>query len=329
MARAKLNVLDAIHYIGTSKSYFSAVDQITIMKGEQYFSLIADFERDGQERIQCVLQQGQSKVMKRNGKAYERLSDHVGQFPVVMITPGDIYLLLEGSAERRRFFDLVICQVNRPYLQALGQYNRLIEQRNRHLLQARQHNHVDNDLLAALDMQLVPLAELVYQERKAFLDEFTPVFINHYQQLSGGAEVPSVVYASQLHEQRMAVWLEQNRYRDLAAERTTAGVHKDDWEFFLDDFPVKRYASQGQNKSFVIALKLAQYDYLCARCGKRPLLLLDDIFEKIDGLRGQRLMQLIAAETFGQIFITDTHPERLHQTLDTLSIDVKHFTLPL
>lgn len=322
----KTNLLDAIHYLALTKSAFAASDQQSIQHGAEYAMVRGRFARtDDQpsapapETVQVNLHAAQKKSVLLNKAPYERLSEHVGRFPVVLLSPYDTDLVREGAEERRRFFDGMLSQRDSAYLETLLRYNHLLRHRNALLKQALERRSLDRDYLAALDGQLVLPGRELTEARAHFLLEFEPLFQRHYTQLTDGAEAVALTYRSQLLEGDFAELLADAQRADCAAGRTTVGPHKDDFDFLLlpsasgfdqTPRPVKQYGSQGQQKSFVIALKLAQFEMLAARHRRKPLLLLDDIFDRLDERRIGRLLALVADGTFGQIFLTDSHPAR-------------------
>jgi len=323
----KTNLLDAIHYLCLCKSYFNPIDSHQIKTGEDLFLIQGDFDRDGrEEKISCGLKRNQKKQFKRNKKEYEKLADHIGLFPVVMISPYDSYIILEGSEERRRFIDNVISQTDAAYLDELMQYNKHLQNRNALLKQAAsRHGVPDATLMEIMDAGLLVSGERIFEKRKHFMDEFIPLFDKYYRFISSEAEVATLHYVSQLHEKPFASLLAQSITRDTALERTTTGIHKDDLQFTLSDMPLKRSASQGQQKSFLIALKLAQYAYLQKLKGFKPILLLDDIFDKLDNQRTHKLMEMVSHQDFGQIFITDASRERVASVFKNIGVDLKLF----
>lgn len=263
-----------------------------------------EFERDDiPDVVSCSLKKNQKNNSKKNKKDYQRLADHIGQFPLVMISPNDSSIILDGSEERRKFMDNVISQTDNHYLDTLILYNKLLLQRNMLLKQAKQTYVLDLGLLEVLNMQLVDVGEQIFQRRKDFMAEFLPEFSRYYNFLTDGAEEVSLVYESPLMQHDFTTLLEMNLDRDRAMERTTQGVHKDDMLFTIhEEMPLKKFGSQGQQKSFLIALKLAQYSFLRLKRKLKPLLLLDDIFDKLDESRTRKLMQLVSEDEFGQIF---------------------------
>lgn len=323
----KTNLLDAIHYLSLCKSYFNPIDSQHIKKGEDWFMLQGDFDReDLQDQVSCSLKRNQKKQFKKNKKEYTRLADHIGQFPLVMISPNDAFLILDGSEERRKFVDNVISQTDIHYLDFLIQYNRILLQRNTLLKNIRETGVFDLGLLEVLNMQLVDSGEKIFARRKEFMQEFLPEFQRYYQFLSEDAEEVSLIYESQLLSHDFMQLLESQLDKDRALERTTVGIHKDDLQFSIhEQMPLKKFGSQGQQKSFLIALKLAQYAFLKNRKHFKPLLLLDDIFDKLDDKRTKKLMQLVSEDEFGQIFLTDTDSGRIRRIFQEIDKPIRIF----
>lgn len=307
----KTNLLDAIYHLGMGKSYFTASAVQNVQHGEDFYLIEGDFQRDDrQEQIVCSLKKGQKKLMKHNGKPYERLADHIGKYPMVLISPADRDLIVEGSETRRKFLDSAIAQADREYLELLLRYNRTLLQRNTLLKQMAEHNQFSTETLSIYDQQLATLGQLLYQKRQTFMEDFLPIFQYQYAYIAGGKEQVTLGYQSQLHQSSLASLLAESRDRDRAAQYTTVGVHKDDLEFEIQGFPIKKYGSQGQQKSLLIALKLSQFEMLKKQLGVVPIVLLDDIFDKLDDTRVAQLVQLVTQNHFGQLFITDTHWQR-------------------
>jgi len=322
----KTNLLDAIHYLCLCKSYFNPIDSQQIKTGEELFLVQGDFVRDEKpEKISCGLKRNQKKSFKRNKKEYDKLADHIGLFPVVMISPYDINLIMDGSEERRRFVDNVISQTDSKYLDELITYNKHLLNRNALLKQVAATRTLDVALLQILDEQLVNSGNIIFEKRKQFLLNFIPLFDKHYQFLTNNAEQVSLSYQSQLNEQRFEKLLAQAIEKDRLLERTTVGIHKDELQFEIAGMAMKKFGSQGQQKSFLIALKLAQYSYLQKFKNFKPLLLLDDIFDKLDQNRIHKLMEMVSHHDFGQIFITDTDKQRVVQVFEQIAIDVDLF----
>jgi len=324
----KTNLLDAIHYLSIGKSYFNAIDGQNIKQEEEFFVIQGIFDKDGMtENIFCSFKRGQRKIFKRNNKEYDRLADHVGLLPAVMISPVDVNLIIGGSEERRKFPDSIISQFDRNYLDALIGYSRILLQRNAFLKTQFQKQQSDEDSMQIWDEQLVTLGEKIHLCRVQFIEELIPVFTHFYNYLTGGKETVDIRYSSHLNKGNFKELLEESRERDRYMQFTTVGPHKDDLNFFINGLPVKRYASQGQQKSFLIALKLAQFDFISKKKGLKPILLLDDIFDKLDDFRVSKLMEMVSKENFGQIFITDTHPERIQRIFEGIGISIRSFPI--
>ena len=332
----KTNLLDAIYYLALTKSAFGTSDSQSIKQGADFFVVKGKFsssQLNGQtETIQVSLRANQKKLITHDKQPYERLADHIGRYPAVLISPYDTDLIRQGSEERRRYFDSLQSQLDHEFLEVLIQYNGLLRQRNATLKQHTGSHGFDALYLQALDDQLAPLGESLSVARSSFLASFIPVFQRHYVQLAEGSEEVKLEYKSQLPGQNFRHLLLANERRDLALQRSTTGPHRDDFIFLMDGLAVKNYASQGQQKSFVIALKLAQFELLAGRLSRggsesstKPLLLLDDIFDRLDDKRIARLLQLVANQTFGQVFLTDTNLARTDQALAGVSSDISRF----
>lgn len=301
--QGKTNVLDAIYLLSFTKSSLTPTDSTCIRHGETMAMVQGVYD---EAEITCGLKAGQKKSFRNGKKEYRHLIDHIGQIPLVMISPKDQDLLTDGSEERRRFMDSVICQYSRPYLDDLTQYNALLKQRNTLLKQLGDQENPDLSLLEVYELQMVPLAERIYAARREFVEQFMPIFQQMYSTISGEAERVSFAYISQLNERDLTEAFVRTRPRDLILGWTSQGIHKDDIEMRMNDYPIRQVASQGQQKSYVLAMRLAQALYL----GK-PILLLDDIFDKLDTLRMERIIGLVNSDQFGQIFITDTDRQHL------------------
>lgn len=322
----KTNVLDAVYYLSFTKSYFNSVDAQNVKHGTDFFSVQAKYDRNNlDEDALLVLHKGK-KTLKLNNNEVKKFSEHIGQYPLVIITPNDILLLHEGSEDRRRFIDGIISQVDKVYLSDLLLYNRTLEQRNKQLRLFAEGNYFDSDLIESYNQLLDKHGTPVFIKREAFLKRYIPIVNGFYQLISGQREEVNIVYESDLLRKGFAELLEQSALNDRSAQRTTKGVHKDELEFTINEFPLKKLGSQGQQKSFIIALKLAQYEYLKQQTAVKPLLLLDDIFEKLDEHRLKALLLMIANDDFGQILITDTHYERVKQVFSNIGqVEVKYF----
>lgn len=325
----KTNLLDAIYYLSFTRSFFHTPDQQIIQHEAGYLRVEGIYKRNElEEKVVIALQKGEKKSLKVNNNEVRKFADHIGQYPLVMITPNDIMLIHEGSEERRKFLDGMIAQTDKVYLNNLLAYNRTLEQRNRQLKVFAENGAFDETLLASYNEQLIRYGEALHIKRSSFLQEFIPVFRSYYQTISSSTELVNLIYESELNNNSLTHLLQQFEANDLAAQRTTKGIHKDDLLFEINAFPLKKYGSQGQQKSFIIALKLAQFSYLNQHMGIKPLLLLDDIFEKLDGERLKKLLSMIAHDDFGQIFITDTDLERLQLIFSLMpGVGVKYFSV--
>jgi len=307
----KTNILDAIYTLSFGKSYFNPISSQNIKHGASFYVIDGVFEKSEQEeRIICSLKKGQKKVIKRNGKAYEKLSEHVGFVPVVIISPADRDLIIDGSETRRRFMDSVISQSDKSYLNDLVRYHKILSQRNSLLKYFALNNTFDATTLGVYNEQMNTLGNQIHKTRKAFLESFAPVFQERYKAISGEHEVVAVSYESQLETAPLSELLEQYLSKDRALQYTSQGIHKDDLLFTINGYPIKKFGSQGQQKSYLIALKLAQFDFVKGKAGVAPILLLDDIFDKLDENRVAQIIKLVDDANYGQLFISDTHADR-------------------
>ncbi len=310
----KTNLLDAIYYLSFCKSFCNTLDNQNIRHDEDFFMLQGFYNRENkEEEVYCGMKRRQKKQFKRNKKEYERLSDHIGLLPLVMISPEDAALILGGSEERRKFIDQVISQSDKLYLEALIRYNKALTQRNS-MLKSDQPNS-DISLMEILEDQLSRTADYIYQRRQQFITEFTPIFQEYYDFICAGNEKVQLIYDSHLKDGNLAEQLSRCRERDKILGYTTRGTHKDDLQMSLGDFPLKRVGSQGQNKTYLIALKLSQFKFLKKSSQNTPILLLDDIFDKIDANRVEQIIKLVSGDSFGQIFITDTNRKYLDEII--------------
>jgi DNA replication and repair protein RecF len=322
----KTNLLDAIHYLSLCKSYFNPIDSQQIKQGTDFFIVTGVFNKnDHQEAIACSVKRNQKKQFKRNKKDYQRLADHIGLLPLVMVSPYDISIIIEGSEERRKFIDNVISQTDNSYLDELIAYNKVLLNRNAFLKLIADTGRYDPNLLEVMDEQLIASGKRIFEKRKAFMESFTAIFNKHYQFLSDNAEQVELIYESQLLNDDFAGLLKKNIEKDRALERTTGGIHRDDLLFAIHGMPMKKFGSQGQQKSFLIALKLAQYSFLDQQKGFKPLLLLDDIFDKLDDERVTKLMQMVSNHDFGQVFITDTSDARVKNIFTQMGVPIQLF----
>ncbi len=312
----KTNILDAIYYLSFAKSYFNPIALQNIRHGEDFFMIEGNYilgERD--EKIVCSLKKGQKKILKRNDKAYEKFSEHIGQIPLVIISPADRDLIVEGSETRRKFIDGVISQQDKDYLQNLIQYNKVVSQRNALLKYFAANRTFDALNLKIYDEQLISYGTIIYKKRAAFLERFVPIFNEKYQIISEDKETVNLVYKSQLQTMSFEKLLTQNLEKDKILQYTTVGIHKDDLSFEIGEYPIKKFGSQGQQKSYLIALKLAQFQFIKEQSNVVPILLLDDVFDKLDEHRVSQIINLVNKDEFGQIFITDTHAERTEEVI--------------
>jgi len=325
----KTNLLDAIYYLSFTKSYFNSVDQQNIRHGETFFAIHGTFDRNGglPNQVSCIQKAGIKKQFRINQKDYDRMSNHIGQYPCVMVSPYDRDLINEGSDIRRKFIDAVISQFDKAYLDNLIRYNKLLEQRNGLLKQFAERRHSDKELLLLIDEQMMAPATNISDKRKSFLEGFAPIFRHYFKFISGGKEEVSIEYDSMLTAGSYLDIVNDAFNKDLSLRYSSAGIHKDDFIFNLNAYPVKRFGSQGQQKSFAVALKLAQFDFTRDLIGLKPILLFDDIFDKLDPGRVQQIIQLVDNDSFGQVFITDTEPERIRNTFEKVAINHRVFEI--
>ena len=324
----KTNVLDAIYHLSYGKSYFNPLAVQNIKHGEEFFVIDAEFEKNSRnEQIVCSLKKGQKKILKRNGKQYDKFSDHIGFIPLVIISPADRDLIVEGSETRRKFIDSVISQGDSNYLQNLIKYQKVLNQRNALLKYFALNQVFENDTLSIYNEQLHELGQSIFEKRKVFLEDFIPIFNFHHHAITGSEETVQVVYESQLFDKNLITLLQENINKDRVIHYTTVGIHKDDLSFEIDNFPIKKFGSQGQQKSFLIALKLAQFEFIKKLSGEKPILLFDDIFDKLDETRVEKIIKMVNEEAFGQLFISDTHPERTENIVKMTHQSYKIFNL--
>jgi DNA replication and repair protein RecF len=315
----KTNLLDAIHYLCFTKSYFTR-DVLNIQSGQQGFRVDGELElNDKKEKAVCILRETGKKEFSINDSGYEKFSEHIGRYPCVIIAPDDIQIITDGSEERRRFLDALLSQIDKVYLQHLINYTKILVQRNSLLKSFYETGNKNLSLLDVLDEQLIKPGEYIFEKRKQFLISFLPSVNKLYSEIAKQEEETELHYQSELNQCTFTELLQLNRQRDIAAQRTTGGIHRDDLVFNLNGQLFKNIASQGQRKSLLFALKLAEMDVLKENKGFAPLLLLDDVFEKLDEDRITNLLRRVCIENNGQVFITDTNQERLSQHLDSLS----------
>ena len=324
----KTNVLDAIYYLSFAKSYFNSVATQNIRHNEDFFMIEGLYEiGDKLETFVCSLKKGNKKVIKRNGKVYEKFSEHIGYLPLVIISPADRDLITEGSETRRKFVDNVISQSDPVYLQNLIKYSKVLAQRNSLLKYFAANRTFDALNLNVYNEQLENYGTLIFEKRKQFLNEFIPIFKERYKVISNSKESVDLVYKSQLHEQSFKDLFERNLEKDRMLQFTSAGIHKDDLTFEIEEYPIKKFGSQGQQKSYLIALKLAQFDFIKGQSNVKPILLLDDIFDKLDDTRVTQLISLVNNDEFGQLFISDTHRVRTEEVVKKTKQSYKIFEL--
>ena len=325
----KTNLLDAIHYLSFTKSYFNTVDVQNIRHEADFFAIHGEYLRNGSpsEQLSCTQKRNQKKVFKLNKKEHERLADHIGLYPLVMVSPYDNDLINDGSELRRKFIDSVISQFDRVYLDDLIHYNKVLAQRNALLKQFADENYFDISMLGIMNDQLTPSCYRIFEKRKIFLNDFSPIFTRYYELITGDKEKVSIVYGSHLLYEDFEQSLIASLERDKALRYTTTGIHKDDLDFKINGFPLKKYGSQGQQKSYMIAIKLAQFEFTRLKIGFEPVLLFDDIFDKLDARRVEKLVKLVSTDSFGQVFITDTQLDRIDQIFRSINIAHKVFSV--
>lgn len=324
----KSNILDAIYHLCFAKGYFNPTAVQNIQFNTDFFLLDGIFEKNNlEEKVVCSLKKGQKKTLKRNGKVYDKISDHIGLLPLVIISPSDRDLITEGSSIRRKFMDGVIGQTDSSYLNNLLDYTKIVSQRNALLKYFAANQTFDSDTLEIYDQKMIALGNPIHEKRKQFLASFTPVFEKHYQSISKSEEKVTLTYESKLLDSSFESLLKDNLHKDRLSQFSTVGIHKEDLFFSISDQPIKRFGSQGQQKSFLIALKLAQFDFIKKLAGVPPIVLLDDVFDKLDQNRVGLIMQLVEENHFGQLFLSDTHEQRTLDALQTTQLSYKIFNL--
>lgn len=324
----KTNLLDAIHYLSLCKSYFNAVDSQNIKHKEDFSIIQGDYKIEGEEEnIYCGIQKNKRKKFSRNKKDYKKLSEHIGLIPLVMISPSDSSLIIDGGEERRKFINGVIAQYDRVYLNDIMSYNRILSQRNKFLKDISDQKSPDMTMLGVYDDQLIDHGEKIFEKRKEFIEELIPVFQRFYNYISQEQEHVTLEYRSQLLKDDFADLLKKHLQKDRILQYTTSGIHRDDLSMKLAGYPLKKVGSQGQQKTFQLALKLGKFEFIRQVSGKNPILLLDDVFDKFDSQRVKQIVRLVSENDFGQIFITDTDEERMRDILDQLGIENRVFTI--
>ena len=324
----KTNILDAIYHMSFGKGYFNPVASQNIKHGADFFVVEGEFQKnEREEKIVCSLKRGAKKIIKRNAKVYDRLSDHIGLLPLVIISPADRDLIIEGSETRRKFMDGVIAQSDKQYLQDLISYNKVLAQRNALLKYFAANRTFNASNLSVYNDQMNGYGSAIFNKRVKFLETFIPIFKTQYVAISGGNEEVSLDYNSKLLETDLLELFEQHLERDRALQYSSVGIHKDDLGFKIEGHPIKKFGSQGQQKSFLIALKFAQFRFLKEQSKTTPLLLLDDIFDKLDGSRVAHIVSMVNNANFGQIFISDTHAKRTEEVVKQIHQSYKIFKL--
>ncbi len=324
----KSNVLDAIYHLSFGKSYFNPISSQNIKHGEDFFAIKGSYKNESKEEVVIInFKKNDKKVIKRNNKKYEKFSDHIGFIPLVIISPSDRNLIAEGSDIRRKFIDSVISQSDKKYLENLINYNKILTQRNSLLKLIFKNKNFDKQTIQVYDSQLESIGEKIHLKRKMFLNDFIPVFKDKYKSISNNNEDVDIRYKTDLEFDKLSVLLQENIEKDMFLQYTSKGIHKDDLVFNINDYSVKKFGSQGQQKSLLIALKLAQFDFLKSQNKNNPILLLDDIFDKLDKNRVKQIINLVSANDFGQIFISDTDEERTIESIKEINNSNKIFKL--
>ncbi len=324
----KSNVLDAIYHLSFGKSYFNPISSQNIKHGEVFFAIKGLYRNESKEEVVIInFKKNDKKVIKRNNKKYEKFSDHIGFIPLVIISPSDRNLIAEGSDIRRKFIDSVISQSDKKYLENLINYNKILTQRNSLLKLFFKNKKFDKQTIQVYDSQLESIGEKIHIKRKIFLNDFVPVFKDKYKSISNNNEEVDIKYKTDLEFDKLSVLLQNNLEKDMFLQYTSKGIHKDDLIFNINDYSVKKFGSQGQQKSLLIALKLAQFDFLKSQNKNNPILLLDDIFDKLDKNRVKQIINLVSDNDFGQIFISDTDEERTKESIKEINNTNKIFNL--
>ena len=325
----KTNILDAIYYLSFCKSCFNLSDTQNILHGNDFFAIHGKYTptEEQEHLVSCVYKSSTGKNILFNKKKYQRYTEHIGKLPLVIISPYDQELIYEGSDIRRKFLDGIISQADKSYLDALINYQKVLEQRNKLLKDFSDNRYFDEASLNIWDEQLVRFGTPIFEKRTAFLQNFSSLFEEFYNQISSSNEKVSIKYESHLNDCNFEEQLTSNRTKDLHLQYTSTGIHKDDLIFRIDDYPIKRIGSQGQQKSFSLALKLANFEYLKQHTGVKPLLLLDDIFDKLDNDRVKKIIALVCSERFGQVFLTDTQHDRVQKLFEQTNIPHKIFSV--
>ena len=324
----KSNILDAIYHLSFGKSYFNPISSQNIKHGEDFFAIKGSYlKNEKEETIIINFKKNDKKVIKRNNKKYEKYSDHIGLLPLVIISPSDRNLIAEGSEIRRRFLDSVISQSDKSYLDNIINYNKVLSQRNSLLKLFYKNKNIDINTIEVYDSQLEVIGESIFEKRKLFLKDFVPVFKDKYKSISNDNEEVDITYRTDLESEKLSILLKNSLEKDMFLQYTSKGIHKDDLIFNINNYSVKKFGSQGQQKSLLIALKLAQFDFLKNQTNNNPILLLDDIFDKLDKNRVKQIINLVSANDFGQIFISDTDEERTKESIKEITNSNSIFNL--
>lgn len=322
----KTNILDGIHYLSLTKSAIQSSDTLNVLHEHDFFAIKGQFELDYKPlEVRCTFELGKKKIIWQNAKALDKTAEHVGLIPLVLIAPDDTELIKGGSDGRRKFFDGLLSQLDRNYLNQLIRYHHFLKQRNALLKQFADTGRRDLTLLGSYDEQMISLSQTLAKRRSELMLEVAPMLQAHYAEISQGQEKVTIVYDSKALDENFPAYFNSLRKKDFITKNSNAGIHKDDYNFQIGEHPIRKIGSQGQQKSFIIALKLAQFQVFEKEKGEKPLLLLDDIFDKLDDTRIAQMMQLISKHTFGQIFLTDARPERSHSILTELDSEVYFF----
>ncbi len=322
----KTNLFDSIYYLAFCKSYFNPIDSQNIKHDEDFFVIQGEFlHQDSENRVYCGLKRNHKKQFKKNDKEYNRLAEHIGLIPLVMVSPADSALIVDGSEERRKYINGVIAQFDKAYLDQLIKYNKALFQRNKLLKEFAKNRYFDEDSLSVWDEQLSQLSTSIYQKRQSFINQLLPIFQYYYDFIAQGREIVELKYQSQGQDGNWMDLLTASREKDRLLQYTSVGIHRDDLKLFLSGFPIKRQGSQGQQKTYLLALKLAQYDFLKNLSEIKPLILLDDVFDKLDDKRVRQIIKLVSEDHFGQIFITDTNERHLSEILAQIPVEHQVF----
>lgn len=320
----KTNILDAVHYLAMARSIQTLSDSQCVRHGEDGYLIDGRFRYDDErmEQVVCAYTRRGGKTLKRNGKEYERLSEHLGAFPIVVVSPSDSALISDSAEERRRYLNKFLSQIDRGYMSALMRYNGALQERNKLL-----KSSPVEEMLLIYDAMLAQSADVVFARRASLIEELRPLVERYYAELSEERETIGMEYRSELSNAPLTELLLAARQRDIVNEHTTVGIHRDDMLLSMGDYPLRKYGSEGQQKSFLVALKLAEYTLLAKHAGQKPILLLDDLFDKLDMRRVSQLLRIVGGEMFGQIFITDCNKHRLQGTLDEAGVDYRLYNV--